>query len=401
MAKLTVILQHLQTAWVMLAFMVRNPRILMRKIRAFVDEMESVEAEQRSALTAGFDKQQKNLIVFLVPPFDFINGGVMSICFIASETKKLEAVHHSKVMISSFPKRSGRFLRYSKFRCDEVIFQFEEILSYFSGLEKILIHVPDFMGEQFTKDLARRRFSLAHIPKVTFNIMNQNVDLMPSPETIQRLSRFGEVTCTTAHSRYCSPSESTKYGIRYHHMSAHYNDRYFFKSYREKDNLMVVSPDPHPMKDRVLKKIAQKFPNLEIRIIKNLSYDNYLKLIARAKWSLTFGEGMDGYYVEPLQSGALPFAVYNATFFPNKQYGSLMTNFTDYTDMLARITDEMSVLDYEDAFEKFWAKQMALFKAEYSQEDHLKRIRLYYENKFSYPREVENSKSLPFSGANF
>jgi len=69
------------------------------------------------------------------------------------------------------------------------------------------------------------------------------------------------------------------------------------------------------MKEAVLGELKQ-VAGLSVQIIRNLTYDQYKSLVSRAKWALTFGEGLDGYFIEPVFSGAIAFAVYNEQFLP-------------------------------------------------------------------------------------
>jgi len=89
------------------------------------------------------------------------------------------------------------------------------------------------------------------------------------------------------------------------------SEDYLVSRYQEKQALLIVSPDPRPLREHVLDRIAQACPALTIRVIENLPYDDYRKLAGSAKWSLTFGEGLDGYFIEPVLSGGVSFAVFN------------------------------------------------------------------------------------------
>lgn len=378
--------RYLKFFFEILKFIVCYPMASIWAIWDRSQDMATAKLEQARLMKERFDKNQSKMIFFLVRPRDEVSGGIMSICSIATESKKLEHVHGSKVAVASYPKNAGRVLKFSKFHFDDVIFQFEELLSYFEKLEKIQIHIPEFMVSLVARDLSRGKLSLKHIPEVKFNILNQNVQLMPHPRAIARLKKFGSVTCTTAHSRYCTLEESEKYGgVPYHHLTAFYSNKFYFKGYREKENLLVVSPDSHPIKEKILKCIRNEFPAMEIKIIQNMSYEEFKQWVSRAKWSLTFGEGMDAYYHEPLLSGALPFAVYNAVFFPNEAYGRLSSNFSSYEEMLNGIVDRMKELDNEHDFNELRAKQVALFDLEYSYEAYVDRIRNFYEGRFALP----------------
>jgi hypothetical protein len=135
-------------------------------------------------------------------------------------------------------------------------------------------------------------------------------------KNVSGLKRFGRVTCTTAHEAYTNSATREAMGVPLHRLSVCVGPEYYSLSgYRDKEPLLIVSPDPQPLKEKVLHRIAQACPDLTIKIIENLSYGDYRKLARRAKWSLTFGEGLDGYFLEPVFSGGVSFAVFNDRFF--------------------------------------------------------------------------------------
>ena len=47
---------------------------------------------------------------------------------------------------------------------------------------------------------------------------------------------------------------------------------------------MIVSPDHHEAKAHVLKVIGEQLPALQIRIISNLTHEEFKVLIEKAKW---------------------------------------------------------------------------------------------------------------------
>ena len=95
---------------------------------------------------------------------------------------------------------------------------------------------------------------------------------------------------------------------------------------------MIVSPDRHPQKKQILKLLSKRFPRIRTLIIKNMSYEKFKESIVRAKWALTFGEGLDGYFVESIFSGCVSFAVYNDKFF-GEDFRNLDTVYSDYATL--------------------------------------------------------------------
>ena len=72
--------------------------------------------------------------------------------------------------------------------------------------------------------------------------------------------------------------------------------------------------------------------------------NDYKKLISRALFTITFGEGYDGYFIEPYFSGSIGFAVRNDTFFPKKM-SSLMGLYSSWEDMELNIVKDIRKLE--------------------------------------------------------
>ena len=83
------------------------------------------------------------------------------------------------------------------------------------------------------------------------------------------------------------------------------------------------------MKSTVLGVMSKTFPDTRLQIVQNLTYEEFKAAISRAKWALTFGEGLDGYFVEPIFCGCVSFAVYNERFF-TEAFRSFRTVYQDY-----------------------------------------------------------------------
>jgi hypothetical protein len=115
---------------------------------------------------------------------------------------------------------------------------------------------------------------------------------------------------------------------------------------------MIVSPDRCKHRLQVLDAIREGLPDLEVRVIQDIPFEEYVELEKQAKWSLTFGEGCDGYFYGPARRGGVPFAVRNHTFAGHDTAG-WVTLFDSYEDMAARIVDILRSLDDKDRYEAY------------------------------------------------
>jgi hypothetical protein len=343
-----------------------------------------IRRKQKELLKDKFNPNTRKLIIVLTPGYDNVSGGILSISSIFKETKKLGELHQSETILCNCPGDPA-LLRYTKFKNNNVLYSFSEALKYFSKLENLIIHVPEVNVSQLYWSLSYKdRLRLSRIKKIQINILLQNIEAMPAIKNIHRLGRFGQLTCTTAHIKYSTPALRKKLGFPLHHLSAYASpEQYFFKPYDRKNDLMIVSPDRHWRKDEVLKLIAQRIPKIRIQIIKNLTYEQYKETISNAKWSLTFGEGFDGYFVETIFSGGIGFSVYNDKFFP-KGFKNLMTVYDDYDLLIERIIDHIKYLDNESRYTDYQKTQFDLCHAQCDFGKYVDRLKAFYSGNYTF-----------------
>jgi hypothetical protein len=216
--------------------------------------------------------------------------------------------------------------------------------------------------------------------------MNQNIQIMPAPETINQLRQLtSTITITTAHSSYTTPALRQLYDAPTHLLTAWFEQQEIKRvPYSEKENIMMVSPDEHPDKQKILDVIRKAFPALELIIIKNMKYDDFKLLEAKAKWSISFGEGFDGYTVFPILKGGVSFTVYNEDFFLPK-YQVVPTFYSSYEALYENIVADMQRLDNAPAYEAYNSEVYALCQQDHSYEKYLRRVEKFYQKEYTLP----------------
>jgi hypothetical protein len=337
-----------------------------------------------------YNSTTKKLILFLVQGADYdtgtdkISGGSISIVSLCEESKKLHSLHEAEVIMCTFP---GQHLlaRHTQFKNDVDIFRYEQLEFYFPKVEELLLHIPEFMCEHVNKMVAQNKFSwLKKINHVQINILNQNIRFMPTVAEVNVMKRYASmVTATTAHQQYCTPYYRDLYQMPLHKFSVWISpEKYIYKGYKDKQNLMIISPDAHPKKKEILDSLA-KVPGLQLQIIQGLTYEQYKETIANAKWSLTFGEGLDGYLIEPIFSGAIGFAVFNDEFFTS-DFASWQTLYTSLDVLHEKIIDDMNRLDEARIFESYQKQQFELCAAYYSEKEYRQNIIAFYKKEYTY-----------------
>jgi hypothetical protein len=344
----------------------------------------------QNKLIRQFDPAAKKLIVFLVGGADWnsgidkISGGIISIVSICEESASLKEVHGAEVIMCTLPGQH-LMLKHTQFKNNTDVFRFDQLRKYFTGVNDIIFHVPEFLCGYLIEHLDEVNINwLKAIDKVQINILNQNIKLMPSPSIVQDLKSLAHlVTSTTAHQRYCTQEARNYYGIPVHKFSVWISpEKYTYRKYPEKENIVIVSPDLHPMRDAVLEKL-HAIPGLEVITIRNLTYEAYKSVIARAKWAITFGEGLDGYIIEPVFSGAIGFAVYNEEFF-TADFKALPTIYDSYETLLEAITTAISTLDNQLPFEAYQKLQYDLCAKYYSHETYAANIKAFYLENYTF-----------------
>jgi hypothetical protein len=344
----------------------------------------NIKKMQTELLQKNYQKNTKKLIIFLTPGVDLVNGGIMSVTSLFEETNLLKQIHESDSIICTYPSDPA-LLKYTKFKNNNFLFDFSDVLTFFSNLDSLIIHIPEHYIYRFNIFLTNNnRLQLRKIRNVQINILIQNWDYLPSNKYIQGLAKLGKLTSTTAHSKYSSIELRERLGFPLHKFSVYVSpEQYLKKPYAEKENLLIVSPDNHSRKTEILRLIHRELPEMQIKIIQNLTYEQYKQTISKAKWALTFGEGLDGYFVEPVFSGAISFSVYRPEYF-TADFQKLRTVYADWDVLTAKICSELRLLDKLEAFIAYQQQQFDLCAKEYNRANYVKNLELFYLGKYTF-----------------
>ncbi len=332
----------------------------------------------------------KKLIVFMVPGADrftgkeTMSGGVISILSIAEETKKLFNKNNEVSTIVCTINEDNLLLKYQNFENNFNIYDYK-FISHFNNVSEIIINIPDYLVVHFYKGLTKKNIIYFNkISQVHFNIMNQNINLMPLPNEIAPLKKIASLTTiTTAHQQYSTQYYRDYYGVPLHKLSVWISpEQYNFKQKNEKENLLIYSPDENPEKEKIISKL-KTIKDLRLQMIKGITYTEFKNVISKAKWALTFGEGLDGYILEPIFSGAIGFAVYNENFF-TKDFKGLKTLYNNYDDLYNNIVNDMEQLDADEQFVAYQQKQFNICKSHYSSATYKNNIEKFYKGEYTF-----------------
>lgn len=260
---------------------------------------------QKEYLRSSRVSQLDTVVIFFVPGFDVVNGGIISLVSMCKSTQKLIKNPKTGVFSCTIPGEPP-LLEFTQFKNEQTVVDFSSLLKQLKPGTKVLCHVPEIYLTRFLLFGKRRLVQKKSDLKFCFNILLQNIDFEPPSNVIKQLQALGPTTCTTAHLRYATKKTEERLGVPLHHLSAWANiGGYIRKAYKDKRNLIIISPDEHKDRAKVLAVLKSHLPEYELQVISNLTYEQYLNVIADAKFSITFGEGLDGYFSEIVYSGGL------------------------------------------------------------------------------------------------
>jgi len=330
--------------------------------------------------------KEGRVVIFLVPGRDRVNGGIISIVSLAEESAKLRDHHGAAVQLCTLPE-DPPLLKFTKFANQSFIVGLDVLLRSLRPGTEVLVHVPELYVERVGGALPRL---IADFPGISwqFNILLQNIDGIPEKGAVQALVAVGKTTCTTAHKRYCNDETAQRIGCPVRHFSTFCSpEKYLHKSYPEKENLVVVSPDKHPQREEVLTAVRSRLPHYRFQVIRNLTYEEYKRVIAQAKFSITFGEGLDGYLVEPVFSGGIGSAVYNDRFFTDDMK-SLPFVYPSLEALSERFPADVGAVDEAVRYQETHRLQFETFAFHYSHEQYVGNLARFYREEFAAQRSA-------------
>ena len=338
----------------------------------------------RRILTRAVTFKTKRLIVFLTPGYDWRAGGIMAIDSFYRESIALHHLHRAKVAQCTLPGDPPR-LKYTWFENDNYLLDLESVLRSCRRLDYLLLHIPAYAVNQVHDWLTSTGSTLMrNIREVHLNVLLFNIDNVQG-KNVRGLTRFGRVTSTTAHKAYSNAATREALGVTLHRLLICKGPELYSRAgYQDKEPILIVSPDPHPLKEQVLGQIARALPDLKIQVIQNLDYEDYEKLIRRAKWSLTFGEGLDGYFVEQVFSGGVSFAVFNDHFF-TPAYAELETVYPSWEVLMDRMTADIRRLDEPVAYNRCWLQAYELLSDDFNTDRFLENLHMFYRGEYTFP----------------
>jgi hypothetical protein len=343
--------------------------------------------------------QAERLIVIAVPEHNAMSGGIYSMFSIASHLRRIRRIHGYEVVVMTRPQKAGlTYFRNTNFINSENVFRFSK-LGICDNIKELYLHIPEYTAATFLDDMSGyERAALERVETLRINILNQNVKLMPEPELLDGLRTLtSDITQSVAHHAYFSQDETDRYNLPTLLLPA-YTDlsAYPAAPFPEKEKLIIYSPDAAPHKVRCLSKIRETLPDFELVEICDITFDNFMDLATRCMFSITFGEGFDGYLAQPMHQGGIGFATYEKKFFPSDHFKAYYNIFADPEQMVEEICGRIRYLESNrNAYEALNRRWIAEYEKLYNYDEYRERIRMLAMREFElFPRSLKISNSL-------
>ena len=349
---------------------------IIKKVKKYINKFNAKKTRYRFL---NKNKKGKNVMLFFIPSSEnSIGGGLLSICSIYNETLNLKEIHGFDCYTVHLPENKSFVYKYNQFSNNLVLFNLNHVLKAYEDINEVFIQLPEIFIPYLTYRNKKNEYFykwLEKSKKIKINILNQNEFLMPNIFEIDKLKKITEnITITVAHEKYANIEKRNKYNLPIHLISPWSSPTpYLYKKFNEKENLILFSPDEIEYEiyntsitaEQIKIYIKKILPHYKFITIQNIKYDDYKDLISKAKFTFTFGEGLDGYFVEPYFSGGVSFAVKNEIFF-NKKYNNFTTIFESFEDLLKNIENKLLYYQNEENYNNESAKNKIFFEKIYS-----------------------------------
>lgn len=292
-------------------------------------------------------KNAKKIIAFIIPSNEMVNGGIMSIFSICKYSR--EICPDAECLIIT---ESGEYTYTHNyyFKNEEKIYRWEQFINNLSNVQELILHIPEYMcKESFYKHLTRKdKRILKNIPCFQINILNQNIELMPEPKKINKLKALTKnITQTIAHDRYATQEVCNKWGIPTHLLSCYLDFSVESNIYGEKEKNILYSPDTNEYKEELINSLKGKLSNFNFIEVKDLTFEDFQKIVSKSFATISFGEGFDGYFLQPCILGSLGISVYNDKFFPDRSWLELDNVFDSWNNLDNKIVELVQTLEQD------------------------------------------------------
>lgn len=334
----------------------------------------------------------EKVMVIVIPERNIMSGGIYSLFSIAQHLRRLKRYHDHEIIIMTRPTRQRlTYFRNTNFTNSENVYRFEQI-TLCRAAREIYLHIPEYAIDTFATDLsAYEREYLLSKEKLHINVLNQNIRLMPPQKHFDALREMcGGMSQSVAHHAYFTQEIADKYNLPTLLLPAFTDlSAYPPATFDEKEKLIIYSPDFAAHKSKCIDLIARNLPEFRLLEIQDITFDEFMDLATRCMFSISFGEGFDGYLAQPIHQGGISFTVYNDEFFPSAHFKNYFNIFKDEEEMTTDICARISYLMNNEAeYKKLNLNFLQEFRKLYSFDQYMMQLRKLALREFElYPQK--------------
>ena len=341
--------------------------------------------------------KSKSIVVFIeILPYRMC-GGQMSLFTLCKYSKEIFR-EDIPVVMCTMPGNDTYFHN-DWFDNDIDILRWAQIRKIIQNKDRVILHIPEVclflpevQKEFFYLRLKNKDFEVFKtINNMHINILNQNIELMPDSNILDKLKSITtNITQSVAHSRYCTQEVADKWKFPVTLFSGFIElPRVKRINLAKKEYLILFSADLPPQglrfKEYLITKLQRELPEYTIERIYGVKFENYAKLVAKASFVISFGEGFDGYFNNSALLGTVGFSVYNEDFFPDPKWKNYPNVYTNFNEMLEKIVDDIKRLQRNE--EEYYAivrkHETELMKL-YSKEKTIEKLKQFYSGIYDY-----------------
>jgi hypothetical protein len=331
----------------------------------------------------------ENLIVIVIPEHNAMSGGIYSMFSIAFHARRNRSLHGYEVVVMTRPnKQNETYIRNSSFTNTETVYRFDQILT-FRNVRNLQLHIPEYTTNDFYENLSVDLINyLNNLENVHINILNQNIRLMPEPDKYKDLYLISDTMGqSVSHHSFFNKKIADYYKLPTLLLPA-YTDlsQYDAVDFDKKEKIIIYSDDEAPYKKSVLEQL-KKLDDYELIKIKDMTFDKYMELASVCLFSVSFGEGFDGYVSQPIYQGGIGIALYNDEFFPDSTYKEFPNFFKSENEMKDGINILIKNLESNpEIYKSLNKKLLKKWELLYQKKDYIERIVNLMEKKYEiYP----------------
>ena len=281
------------------------------------------------------------------------------------------------------------------------VFRWEQIIEIIKNKKEVIIHIPEYLTPLFLKNLTiKEKKILKKIKNLQINIMNQRVDIMPPKEYIDECKKLTKnITQTTAHDRYSTQQMSNKYNIPLHKFSVNLDMlQYSHLTTNNIEKIILISPDNRTKSFCIncfINKLGKELPDYKIIRFYKMKFLDCMKLTSRCFFTISMGEGFDGYLIHPLFVGRLGAAIYNNTYFPDASWLKYRNIYEDYHQLCNDFVKDVRYFENNlDAYHELVKEQKERIMKIYDMEEYKDNLRRFYNREYDfYPQTEEGAKN--------